>query len=268
MGFWSCLGGLALAVVAAPVVLPAAGAAAVAAGTAAAAGAATAATAVGGAVAATGAAAATAAATVGSAAAAAGTMAAGAATAVGGAAAGAVTAVATKGAVVTGAKIVGGAIGTGIVYDWFDTKLDEAEANGRKQGYKHGYTEGKIKAAEDFKKMLENNENLLFGVFAMALYVARLDGEAEQELAYIKECLGHERLRSEEIRHEIQSIYQNNYNFYEIRARYLDKVSLAEIEVIDDVINGVMEADGSVSEKEKQFYVTTWQPYVRRLKIS
>ena len=270
MGFWSCLGGLALAVVAAPVVLPAAGAAAVAAGTAAAAGAATAATAVGSAAAAAGTMAAGAAATVGSAAVgaatAAGTMAAGAATAVGSTVAGAAGAVATKGALMTGAKVVGGVVGTGLVCDYVDTQLDKAEAKGRKQGFDHGFREGKIKAAEDLQKMLEKNENFLLGVFAMALYVAILDGMDDAELDYIETCLGNGELRSEAVRHEIQRISLKQYDFDEIKVRYLDKVTIEEIEYVDNVIQGVMDADGTVSEKERQFYVTTWQPYLRSLK--
>lgn len=275
MGLFGFIGKVALgvaAVAAAPIVLPAAATAAAAAGAAAAGAAATAATAVGGAVAATGAAAAGAAATVGSAVAAAGSTAAGVAAAAGtkvavaAGAAKAATAAAITAKTAAGVGVIA-AGGTG-VYKYTEMKADEAEERGRRQGFGQGFREGKIKAAEEFQKMLAENENLLFGTFAMALYVARLDGEAKEETAYIEECLGHEQLRSEEIRHEIQNIYKNTYNFYEIRARYLDKASLKEIMVVDEVIKGVMDADGTVSEKEKQFYVTTWQPYVKRLNMA
>ena len=194
--------------------------------------------------------------------------AAGAAAAAAGAAAGAAATVATKGAVVTGAKVVGGVVGTGVVCDWVGNKIDEAEANGRRQGFKHGFAEGKIKAAEEFQEMLEENENLLFGVFAMGVYVARLDGEADEEMAFIENFIGHEKLRSEGIRNEIQTINAHKYTFYEIKVRYLDKVSVSEIEVFDEIITGVMNADGTISEKERQFYETTWKPYVRSLKKS
>jgi len=146
--------------------------------------------------------------------------------------------------------------------------LNQAEERGRRQGFDHGFREGKIKAAEDLQKMLEKNENLLLGVFAMALHVARLDGMDDSELDYIEACLGNGELRSEAVRHEIQRISLKQYNFYEIRVRYLDKVSVEEIEYVDSVIQGVMDADGTVSDKEKQFYITTWQPYLRSLKKS
>ena len=223
----------AAAVVAAPVVLPAVGAAAM------------------GAAATAGAAAATAAATVGSAAAAAGTTVAGVAAAAG-----------TKAAIVTGAKVAAGVAGTALGYGYFESKLDEAESKGRGQGYKHGFKEGKMKAAKDLQVLLEKNENLLLGIFAISLYVARLDGEDEAELEYIANCLGHEQLRSEAVKYEIQTIYDKKYNFYHIKTKYLDKVSKEELQYVDEVISGVMNADGDISEKEKEFYEKVWKPYL------
>lgn len=249
---WVCkAAACAAAVVAAPVVAPAALAAA------------------GAAAATAGAAAATAATAVGSAAAAAGTMAAGAAATVGGAAAAAGTTVAgvaaaagTKAAIVTGAKVAAGVAGTALGYGYFESKLDEAEANGRGQGYKHGFKEGKIKAAKDLQVLLEQNENLLLGMFATSLYVARLDGEDETELEYIANCLGNEQLRSEAVKHEIQAIYEKKYNFHHIKTKYLDKVSKEELKYVDDVISGVMNADGNISSNEKEFYEKVWKPYL------
>lgn len=284
MGLFSFIGKVALgvaAVAAAPIVLPAAGAAAAAAGAAAAGAAATAATAVGSAVAATGAAAAAAAAPVGGAVAAGASTAAGVAAAAGAKVAAGAAVVGTKAAVAAGAakaaaagvataKVAAGAGvvvagGTGI-YKYTEHKADEAEARGRKQGYKHGFTEGKQKAAKDLQELLEKNEKLRFGMFAMALHVARLDGEDEAELDYIEECLGNEELIREEVKHELQAISNRKYSFYEIRIKYLDKVSAEEMMYVDKVIQGVMEADGSVSEKERLFYTTTWEPYLRSLK--
>lgn len=148
------------------------------------------------------------------------------------------------------------------MYSKFEEKLDEIEARGRRQGYEHGFKEGKIKATEDFKKLLEQNENLLLGVFATALYVARLDDEDDTEIEYIANCLGHEKLRREDIRHEIQAIYEKKYNFHHIKTKYLDKVSFKELDYINEVVNAVMEADGTVSAKEQDFYRSKWLPYI------
>jgi len=148
------------------------------------------------------------------------------------------------------------------VYSKFEEKLDEIEARGRRQGFDDGFREGKAKAAKEFQRRLEQNENLLFAVFAIALYVARLDGEDDKEIEYIANCLGHEELRREDIRHEIQAIYDNQDGFYHIREKYLDKVSFKEIQYISSVVNAVMEADGTVSVEEKDFYNTQWVPYI------
>ena len=152
------------------------------------------------------------------------------------------------------------------IYTKFEEKLNEIEARGRRQGYKHGFKEGKIKAAEEFKKLLDENNNLLLGVFATALYVARLDGEDDKEIEYIANLLGHEELRREDIRYEIQSIYEKKYNFHHIKTKYLDKVSDKEINYINGVVNAVMEADGEVSAKEQDFYRGKWVPYINNRK--
>ena len=290
MGLFSFVGKCVLgaaAIVAAPVVLPAAAAAAGTAAAAAAAGAAAAGAAATAAVGTAAAAAGTAAAAVGGAATAAvGTAAAAAGTAasavtgtvaaagakVAGAkaamaagakiAGGTVARVAAKEAVKTGVKIVGGAIvGGGIVGGVMSGSADKAEARGREQGYQHGFREGELSAAQRFQKMLEENENLLFGMFATALYVARLDGEAKEEMDYIESCLGHENFLREEVKHEIQQIHQQNLDFYTIRTKYLDKVSFEELHYIDDIIKEVMNADQTVSKEEKHFYENQWMTY-------
>ena len=165
------------------------------------------------------------------------------------------------GIVTTGATVATGRA----IYKYGEKKIDEAEARGRRQGYEHGYKEGKIKAADEFQALLEKNENLLFGVLALALYVARLDGEDEQEVEYIENCIGDGELRREEIRYEINNIYKNEYNFSQIRSRYLDKVSAGELKYVDGVIKGVIDADGYISQQEKQFYDNVWLPYIQQL---
>lgn len=175
-------------------------------------------------------------------------------------------AVAVTGATAAGIVTTGATVATGrAIYKYGEKKIDEAEARGRRQGYDHGYKEGKIKAADEFQALLEKNENLLFGVLALALYVARLDGEDEQEVEYIENCIGDGELRREEIRYEIKNIYKNEYNFSQIRSRYLDKVSAGELKYVDGVIKGVIDADGYISQQEKQFYDNVWLPYIQQL---
>ena len=175
-------------------------------------------------------------------------------------------AVAVTGATAAGIVTTGATVATGrAIYKYGEKKIDEAEARGRRQGYDHGYKEGKIKAADEFQALLEKNENLLFGVIALALYVARLDGEDEQEVEYIENCIGDGELRREEIRYEINNIYKNEYNFSQIRSRYLDKVSAGELKYVDGVIKGVIDADGYISQQEKQFYDNVWLPYIQQL---
>jgi len=122
-----------------------------------------------------------------------------------------------------------------------------------------------VKAPQDLEKLLEKNEKLRFGMFAMALFIARLDGEDDTELDYIEACLENEGTVREEVKYELQVISSSKYSFYEIRDKYLNDVTVDEILYVDKVIKGVIDADGTVSEKERQFYITTWQPYLRSL---
>lgn len=128
------------------------------------------------------------------------------------------------------------------------------------------YVEANKKAALNIQEKRAQNEKVLLSVFALGLYVARLDGEADQELDYIEGCLANADLSSEAIMQEIDTIYQKKQSFLEIRMKYLDKISPADLEYVDAVIKGVIEADGQVSEKEKRFYNNTWLPYVRKVK--
>ena len=172
---------------------------------------------------------------------------------------------AAKEAVVTGAKIIGGAVVTGGVgyagHKYIENAKDKAEARGREQGYQHGFREGELSAAQKFQMMLEANENLRFGMFATALYVARLDGEAKEEIDYIESCLGHENFLREEVKHEMQQIYQQNLDFYTIRTKYLDKVSFEELHYVDEILQKVMKADHTISKEERNFYEKDWMPY-------
>ena len=65
------------------------------------------------------------------------------------------------GIVTTGATVATGRA----IYKYGEKKIDEAEARGRRQGYAHGYKEGKIKAADEFQALLEKNEKDLEIIF-------------------------------------------------------------------------------------------------------
>ena len=128
------------------------------------------------------------------------------------------------------------------------------------------HVEANKKATFDMQEKRTQNEKVLLSVFALGLYLARLDGEADQELDYIESCLADADLSSEAVMQEIDRIYQKKQSFLEIRMKYLDKISVAELEYVDSVIKGVIEADGQISEKEQRFYNNTWLPYVRKVK--
>lgn len=142
-------------------------------------------------------------------------------------------------------------------------KSMKAETKGTEISYDYGVKNVTSAPTQKLRQMLEANENLLFGMFATALYVVRLDGETKEEVECIESRLGYKNFSSEKIKQEIQKIYQLNDSFYTIRMKYLDKVSFEELRYVDEIIREAMNADKMVSKEEKYFYENQWMPYFK-----
>ena len=166
-----------------------------------------------------------------------------------------------------GGAVAGGTVGVGVGWTYeklkemYDDKIEEA----RKEGFEHGLEKGANEVARKFMVQLQTNKKLEFGVWAILLYVAKLDGLSESEKEIIDSILGapDTPIKSEEIRYEYKKIYEENLNFQMIKERYLDELNYELIIAIDNFIKEVMGADGPAVAVEKiDFYDYEWNPYV------
>lgn len=147
-----------------------------------------------------------------------------------------------------------------VVKYWHDSEVEKA----RRETYKQAAYDTTILNANKFEEQFRTNNNLLLCVCALAVYVAKLDGECEKEKEYIRSLLRDENLEDEIVIKEIDKIAENNPNFYYIKTKYLDKCKTEQLDYIDSIVKNVINADGIKSEQELSFYNYEWLPYLEQ----
>ena len=136
----------------------------------------------------------------------------------------------------------------------------------RKAGHRDGYRKGRIDALNSLKeKMIENNK-LKLGVFALSYYVANLDGDfSVEEQTEIEKAIGRPDYSWSDpsIKEQYQHILQGNLSFSDIVIKYLCNIDADTLADIDEVINGIVNADGVISPEEKRFLNGEWAAFRR-----
>ena len=111
------------------------------------------------------------------------------------------------------------------------------------------------------KKMFLKNNSLFLGTFALAMYIGRLNGDAEAELEKIRLCLEHDTMLQKDLKLKMQEIYQAELDFSTIKENYLDAVSFRELHCMDSIIREIAIRNGNISGAEKDFLKESWIPY-------
>ena len=135
----------------------------------------------------------------------------------------------------------------------------------REKGFDAGYRQGNIEAAKKFATLLEQNENMQIGLFAIGYYIARLGGSSNEKLSVIVDALGKPDsfARSEYVRSENNKIIRDNPSFEEICNKYLDSLNTEHLKSIDSFLQEIINAGGS-SSNEKNFYQNEWSAYLNQ----
>lgn len=187
---------------------------------------------------------------------------------VGGALIGTVLAPVTGGASLAAVAIASGTAAH-TVGKWMDEdKENEAKREGLKEGYQYGYQQGSNDTAVRLAEILQGNDDLRIGAFALALHVGSIDGElSDEELDYIIEQLGRpdSQFISDYARSKIAEIIDGSEwcNFSWICDEYLDNIDDNSLQALDDFVTDIINADGVFSQEEKIFIRNDWIPYLR-----
>lgn len=188
---------------------------------------------------------------------------------VGGALIGCVLAPVTGGASLAAVAIASGTAAH-TVGKWMDEdEQDAARREGRKEGYQYGYRQGSVDTSSKLAEILEGNDNLRIGAFALALYVGNIDGElSAEETDYIIEQLGkpNSPFVSDNARNKMYEMLNDTKfcDFLWICDEYLDSIDDSSLQTIDCFILGLIRADDVYSPEEKRFVENEWYPYLRR----
>ncbi len=154
---------------------------------------------------------------------------------------------------------------------------DEDERNaarneGRNEGFENGYRQGSIDAGARLADIIENDDNLQIGAFALGLYVSNLDDDIDdEEIAVITEQLGapDSTFHKDYVRNQLNQCINNigGYDFNWICENYLNKVDNSKMSILADFVKEIVLADDVVSPEEEHFLDYQWDPYLRRRNV-
>lgn len=172
------------------------------------------------------------------------------------------------GAVAAAAGAVGGVVGMA------ESDVEEEERRSERKivheaAFNDGVKKGTDKTAKKFAAILEKEDNYRIGIFALGMCIAAKDDDiADEEIEEIERYLGRpDNELNHNIAEELEDICNNIPEFYEVKSKYLEQFSNDDLKNLNDFVNAIIEADGIVSPKEKEFLAYQWRPYLTSRKI-
>ena len=166
-----------------------------------------------------------------------------------------VVAVAAPVAGVVAASVAGGVVAASATKDYKD--------NIRQEGYEVGFREAEIETKKKLLELLKENDNLRLGVFALSVHIARLDGLDDSEVEFIEKQIGRpDGTANMKIRERLQSIWESDMSFSEIKERFLNEYSVETLTELDVLISDLIKSDNVISDREQEFLDYVWKPYL------
>lgn len=160
-------------------------------------------------------------------------------------------------AMAAGAAVTGAAAGQAL------SEMNEEEAydRGNRNGYENGYQVGCTDTMKKLRDKMQANNKLKLGVFALAYYVARVDGEfAYEEQSAIEQAVGRPDYSWAGVgaREDYDNIIKANMSFNTIVRKYFDDLDKETFEELDEVVMDVVNADNKISAPERDFLDNDW----------
>lgn len=160
---------------------------------------------------------------------------------------------------------IGAASVTKSTVDYAAEKFNDYMDNIRQEGWEHGFRAGEVESKKKFMEMLKEDDNLRLGVFALSLYVAKLDGLDDSEISFIETQIGRpDGIANDRLRERFQAIYNEDMSFPEIDKKFLSGYPEKVIKELDGVIDAVIKSDNIISDKEQEFWDYVWKPYLNK----
>ncbi len=92
----------------------------------------------------------------------------------------------------------------------------------RRSGYEAGFREAEVETKKKFLELLNENDNLRLGVFALSVHIAKLDGLDESEVEFIEKEIGRPNgTANAKLRDRFRSIWESDMSFSEIDKKFL-----------------------------------------------
>ena len=66
------------------------------------------------------------------------------------------------------------------------------------------------------------------------------------------------------IRERLQSIWESDMSFSEIKERFLNEYSVETLTELDVLISDLIKSDNVISDREQEFLDYVWKPYLNR----
>ncbi len=173
--------------------------------------------------------------------------------------------VGVAGVAATAVSTIGAASVTKSTVDYAAEKFNDYKDNIRQEGYEHGFRAGEVESKKKFMEMLKEDDNLRLGVFALSLYVAKLDGLDDSEISFIETQIGRpDGIANDRLRERFKAIYNEDMSFPEIDKKFLSGYPEKVIKELDGVIDAVIKSDNIISDKEQEFWDYVWKPYLNK----
>lgn len=163
-----------------------------------------------------------------------------------------------------GGSLVAAGLASGALVETIGSDDDKArERRALEQGYKNGFSAGAISAAKKFAAKLERDNNFRFAAFALGFHISKLAGNPFDKVSVIVGALGNpnSKLLEPYVRSENKKIIDSNPSFYQIKEKYLSKLSGEDLKLIDDFLEDVVE-EGDYISACHQFYNNDWKNYL------
>ena len=151
-------------------------------------------------------------------------------------------------ALTVGGAVAGGAAGAVVgatVSDMDEEERRNERQNAHKKGYNEGMEEVKIETAKKFAAILEKNDDIRIGAFALSVYVANKDHDfSEEEKAAIECYFGRpDGIMNQNVAGKFQDICEHTPSFDEITSKYLDKFTVDDLKTLGVFIDELVQAD-------------------------
>ena len=146
---------------------------------------------------------------------------------------------------------VGGAVTGAVVQGVENIKKEKDIKKAKSASFQDGMNEGKAKTVDELKKEID----FFLATTALSYYIAKCDGEISEEeqleIDFDLDAIKKNADIPDAIKREMDRIARNNYLRFDDVEIYLDKISIENLQGLENDVQEIIEANGHISEEEE-----------------